>query len=42
MMWKSWEDIIHALLSKYFYAWLCQILVVPLGIFSCGMWDLVP
>ena len=25
-----------------FTYWLCPILVVAHGIFSCGMWDLVP
>ena len=26
----------------YLFIWLCQVLVVARGIFSCSMWDLVP
>ena len=27
---------------KNLFTWLHQVLVAALGIFSCGMWDLVP
>ena len=28
--------------KKYLFIWLCQVLVVACGIFSCSTWDLVP
>ena len=31
-------------LKKYIYSfiWLCQVLLVAFGIFSCRLWDLAP
>ena len=33
---------IYFLFLKYLFIWLCHVLVAAHGIFSCGMWDLVP
>ena len=32
----------HDLATKHLFIWLHWVLVDACGIFSCGMWDLVP
>ena len=50
---QNWRWVIHRLnsllglgsfffLNIYLFIWLHQVLIVAHGIFSCGMWDLVP
>ena len=34
--------ILYFLIFVIYLIWLCQVLVMACGIFSCGMWDLVP
>ena len=49
-MWYLWHPerheecvlFIYLFLNICLFIWLCQILVVAHGIFSCGMWDLIP
>ena len=36
------EIFIVSFLKNYLFVWLLWVLVVVRGIFSCGMWDLVP
>ena len=39
---SEWSHPLSFFIFYFLFTWLCQVLVVAHGIFSCGMWNLVP